>query len=311
MQVSAQDSLFIQSQLEQILSDDALIPYNSLARSLFPIARDVSEWAEAVTSFSRTSYGEAEQIAYKSVLPIIGQFKTRKVTHPVIALGGAAQYDVQEVAQAQSQGTNLNALEVQAITDGVYRKEDRLVFRGDTNAGIYGIGNHPLITQVALEANGSSNGFTNTTTWIGKTIAQISAELAEILRVQGEAAESSNAPMVDTLILPSTVASFLSSTFTDATGALSFLTILKQTFPQIRMTTSSAMNQLPLASKGGSMDSAALLYNFASGIQVVIPRDVTFEQVQAQDLKFSIPAHSRFGGIRVNYPESTLLLVGI
>ncbi len=311
MQVEQSDSLFIESQLEQILSDSGLVPYNSLARTVFVVARDVSEWAESVSSFSRTSYGEAEVIGYKSVLPVIGQFKTRKITHPIIALGGAAEYDVQEVAQAQAQGSNLNAIEVQAMTDAIYRKEDRLTFRGSTADGIYGVANHPLVTQYQLEANGNSFGFTNTSSWQGKTIQQICTELAEILRVQGEAAEASNAPAVDTMILPSTVAAFLSSQFTVDSGASSYLQVLRNTFPTIQFTSSAAMNQLPIGSKNNAIDSAALLYNRASGIQVVVPRDIQFESVQQSDLKFRIPGHSRFGGVRVNFPESTILLVGI
>ncbi len=311
MQVQERDALFIQEQLEQILGNEDLIRYNSLSRGLFSIATDVSEWAEAVSSFSRTSYGEAEMIAYKSLLPVIGSFRSRKVTHPIVALGGAAEYDVQEVVQAQAQGTNLNALEVQTLTDSVYRKEDRLVFRGDSNSGVYGVGNHPLITQVQLTADGNQNGFTNTTSWLGKTIQQICTEMAEILRVQGEAAEASNAPQVDTMILPSTVAAYLLSTFTQVGGSVTMMTILRQTFPNIQFTQAAAMNSLPIGSQNNAMNSAALLYNRASGIQVVIPRDVRFEPVQATDLKFRIPAHSRFGGVRVNFPESTLLLVGL
>lgn len=311
MQVQEQDSIFIQEQLEQILTNKELLPYNSLSRSLFNIARDVSEWAEAVSSWSRTSFGEAELISYKSLLPVIGQFRSKKVTHPIVALGGAAEYDVQEVIQARSQGTDLNSLEVQSLTDAIYRKEDRLVFRGDQTSGVYGVGNHPLITQVQLFGDGNSNGLTGSTSWLGKTIQQICTEMAEVLRIQGEASEASNAPAVDTMILPSVVSAFLASTFTTVGGNISFLTILKQTFPQIQFTQSAAMNQLPIGSRNGAFDSAALLYNFASGIQVVIPRDVRFEPVQAKDLKYSIPAHSRFGGLRINYPESTLLLIGI
>lgn len=311
MQVQESDALFLQSQLEQILSDTNLIRYNSLCRGLFSIATDVSEWAEAVSSYSRSSYGEAELIAYKSLLPVIGNFRTRKVTHPIVPLGGAAEYDVQEVVQAQSQGINLNTLEVQTLTDGIYRKEDRLVFRGDFNSGVYGIGNHPLITQVMLAADGNSNGFTNTTTWLGKTIQQICSEMAEILRVQQEASEASNVPLVDTMILPSSVAAYLLSTFTQVGGTVTMMQILRQTFPGIQFSQASAMNALPIGSLNGATNSAALLYNRASGIQVVVPRDVKFEPVQAVDLKLRIPAHSRFGGIRVNYPESTLLLVGI
>lgn len=311
MQVQENDALFLQHELEQILSNTDLIRYSAVSRALFSIATDVSEWAEAVSSISRTSYGEAELIGYKSLLPVIGNFRTRKVTHPIVALGGAAEYDVQEVVQAQALGTNLNAIEVQTLTDSVYRKEDRLVFRGNSNSGVYGVGNHPLITQVQLVADGNANGFTNTTSWLGKTIQQICTELAEILRVQGEASEASNAPVVDTMILPSAVAAYLSSTFTQAGGTVTLMTILRQTFPNIQFASVSAMNSLPIGSQNNAMNSAALLYNRASGIQVVIPRDVKFEPVQATDLKFRIPGHSRFGGLRVNYAESTLLLVGI
>jgi hypothetical protein len=54
-----------------------------------------------------------------------------------------------------------------------------------------------------------------------------------------------------------------------------------------------------------------MLYNRDQALSVVIPRDTTIEPTQAQDLELRTPAHSRFGGIRVFYPESVSLLIGI
>lgn len=311
MQISEQDSLFLSSQLEQVIESEQLQPYRSMARSLFTIDSSVQPWADSVSSVSRTSFGEAELIGYRSLLPIIGSFRQKRITTPVVAIGGAAEYTVQEVEQAQALGINLNSLEVQTLTDSIYRREDRLVFKGSDADGVYGIGNHPLITQVFLEANGNANGFTNTSSWLGKTAQQIASELAEVIRVQNEVSEMSNAPAVDTLLLPSTVAAHLASTFTSEASGATMLSVLRQTFPQIQFGSVAAMNNIPIGSLGGASDSAALLYNRASGVQVTIPRDVTFEPAQAFDLKYHIPAHSRFGGIKVNYPESTLLLIGI
>ena len=311
MQASYSDGLFFRDQVEQVMTEMPLRRYTSIARSLFSVATDVSPWADAVSSTSRTSYSEAEIIGYKSVLPILNKFKMKKITHPVVALGGAAVFDIQEVAQAQATGTDLNRISFDAVIDGVYRGEDRLTFRGDSNSSVYGVTNHPLIAQNLLEANGSSNGFTNTTSWLGKTMQQIISELGELLRLQSVLSAMSSAPLVDTLLLPSTVSTYLATNIaTGVTSGQTMLTILKQTFPQIQFASTPFMDSLPISSLGNASNTAALLYSFGS-LEVVIPRDVTFEPVQAEDLKFSVPGHSRFGGLRVNYPESSLLLVGI
>ncbi|MGE9159672.1 hypothetical protein, partial [Escherichia coli] len=84
-------------------------------------------------------------------------------------------------------------------------------FRGDNNSGVFGIGNHPLIMQVSLPTPGSSNGFTNTTSWMGKTAQQSVSEFGDLLRIQNEASEAMGAPAVDTLILPTTVSTYLAT----------------------------------------------------------------------------------------------------
>ena len=78
----------------------------------------------------------------------------------------------------------------------------------------------------------------------------------------------------------------------------------------VLMAAASLMNSLPISSIGAN-NSAALLYNRAQSVSVVIPRDVTLEPTQARDLELVTPAHSRFGGLRVFYPEAIQLLIGI
>jgi hypothetical protein len=236
----------------------------------------------------------------------------KTVTAPIVALGDAVVYTVQDVSTAQQFGTNLDRLALDAIQEGIYRKEDRLTFRGDNNSGVFGLGNHPMIMQVALPATGASNGFTAAATWLGKNGQQIVAEFGELLRIQNEASEAMGAPAVDTLILPTTVSTYLATTFVNpASPSTTLLDLLRSSFPQIAFASSVLMNSLPLASLNGASETAALLYNRTSAISVVIPRDVTLEPTQATDLKLSTPAHSRFGGVRVYYPESVAILVGI
>ena len=311
--INSNDALFTQQQLTQMLDDTEVGSYTGLARSLFTVDSSVQPWAESYSTSVRSNPGlEAEIVGYHSILPNVLKFGKRTITSPVVALGDAAVYTVQDVTNAQTFGTPLDRLAFDAILQGVYRKEDRLVFRGDDNSGIWGLGNHPQITQVLLPATGSENGFTATTSWMGKTASTIIKEFGELLRIQNELAEVMSAPSVDTLILPTTVATYLSTNFVNPANPLTtILDVIRSSFPTINFASSVLMNSLPLASLSGVSDSAALLYNRTSSMSVVIPRDVTLEPTQAIDLKLSTPAHSRFGGIRVLFPESVLLLVGI
>ena len=311
--IETSSALFTNQQLTQFLADTATGGYSGLARSLFIVDSSVQPWAESYSTSVRTTPGlEAEIIGYHSVLPNVFKFGKRVITSPVVALGDSVVYTVQDVSNAQQFGTSLDRLALDAVTQGIYRREDRLVFRGDNNSGVFGIGNHPQITQSVLPATGNDNGFSNTSSWLGKSAAAIIAEFGNLLRLQSELAEQMMAPNADTLILPTTVATYLSTTFVNPANPMTtILSVLQSSFPQISFASSVLMNSLPLASLGGASDTAALLFNRASSMSVVIPRDVTLEPTQATDLKLSTPAHSRFGGIRVLYPESVCLLVGI
>ena len=307
------NSLFTQEQLTQMLGETAQTPYTGMARSLFTVDTSVQPWAESYQTAIRTSPGlEAEIINYNSILPNVMRFCKKTVTCPVVALGDAVIYTVQDVANAQAFGNSLDRLALTAIQEGIYRKEDRQTFRGDSASGVYGIANHPQIAQVSIPATGNSNGYTAASTWLGKSIDQILRELGEILRLQNEVSEAVGAPMVDTMVLPATVMTYLQTTFTSPTTPnTTMFEVLTRTLPQLQFASTPLMNSLPLSSLNGASSSAALLYNRTSAISVVIPRDVTLEPTQAIDLKLSTPAHSRFGGVRVLNPEAVLLLIGI
>jgi hypothetical protein len=309
MDLNTTTAVWTYEQLTQQLETMRGEEYLGKARSLFTIDMAVQPWAESfVTSTETTPPMEAEIINYHSVLPNVLRFHKRSLSSPVIALGDAAIFNVHLASTAQSQGYPLSDRILRNIVTAIHRKEDKIVFRGDSS-GVYGIGNHPQIAQVLLAANGSSNGWTAATTWLGKTIDQILSELGEILRLQSELAEEMGAPMVDTLVLPTTVITSLKTRLTAANNQ-SMWSLLVETFPNLTFTSTSLMNSLPISSIGGN-STAALLYNRAQSLSVVIPRDVTIEPTQARDLELVTPAHSRFGGVRVFYPESVQLLVGI
>lgn len=309
MDIQQELSIWTYEQLTQQLAAIQTEDYSGYARSLFTVDMAVQPWAESfVTTTETTPPVEAEIINYHSVLPNVLRFHKRSVTSPVIALGDAAIFNVHLADTARSQNYPLSDRIVRNLTVGVYRKEDRIVFRGDSS-GVYGVANHPQIAQVLLANTGNSNGFTATTSWQGKTIDQILAEFGEILRLQKEMAEELGTPNVDTCVLPTTVVTSLKTRLTSANNQ-SMWEVFTSTFSEITFTSTSLMNSLPISSIGAN-NSAALLYNRAQSVSVVIPRDVTLEPTQARDLELVTPAHSRFGGLRVFYPESIQLLIGI
>ena len=313
MDITQETSLWADDQLTQQLSDIQAAPYLAAARSMFSVDASVRPYADSYRQTIRTSPGmEAEIIGYKSVLPNLLAFSKKTITAGVIPLGGAAIFDLQEVEQARELGTDLNRIILQSLVDGIYRREDRLVFRGDSASSVYGVANHPLINQVLLPATGNANGYTATTSWEGKTVNQIVAEFGEMLRVMREICEEIGSPAADTLILPARTTTYLKTTFVNPSNPSTTLwDLFTSSFSELEFSDNSLLNSLPIASLGGASNSAALLYNRANSVQVVIPRDVSLVPTQATDLHFKTPAHSRFGGLRVSYPEATALLVGI
>lgn len=307
------NALFTQEQLTQVLETTESIPYTGVARSFFTVDTSIMPWAESYQTSARTSPGlEAGIIGYHSILPNVLKFGKKSVTSPVVPLGDAVVYTIQDVSNSQAFGVPLDSMRLRAVAEGVYRKEDRITFRGDVSTGVYGIGNHPQISQVVVPASGNLNGYTNASTWLAKDINLIVREFGDLLRLQGELCEAVGAPEVDTMVLPSTVLTYLTTTFTTpANPTTTLYDVLARSFPRISFTGTALMNSIPLASLNFASNSAALLYNRGSALSVVIPRDITLEPTQAVDLKLSTPAHSRFGGIRVFFPESVLLLVGI
>lgn len=311
MLFSTSNDAWTQDQLNQRLATIAERPYQGAARALFPIDTEVASWADSYTASVQTQIPEtAEIINYRSVLPVIGQFSSRSMSSPVIALGGAAEYTVQEVNVARQMGMDLSGAKLERAVSAIYRAEDRLVFEGSSNQSVYGLGNHPQIGHYPLAATGNSNGYTNTTLWAGKSIDQILREVADLRTAQMELAEQLNAPIADTLILPAMVVADLRSRLRGNEGSVTLWDILVSNLSGITILESSRMNSLPIASLGTNA-SCALFYNWAESLTVVIPQDTTIESPQQVDLVIKTPVHSRFGGLKLAHPESTTLIVGI
>jgi hypothetical protein len=308
---NSSNTQWIQEQLNQLLPGVVQRPYVGFARSLFRIDTEVQPYADSYTSRTETTPPEtAEIVGYNSVLPLVGQFSNRTISSPVVPLAAAVEYTVQEVEVARSMGTSISDSKLGRAISSIYRAEDLYTFNGDSNQSVYGIGNHPQIGHYPLAANGNSNGFTNTSSWMGKSIDQILRDIADVRVLQAELAEQMGSPVADTLLLPSNTVADLKSRLRGNEGSISLWDILTSNLSGIMIAESSRMNALPIAHLNGNF-SAALFYNFAESMSVVIPRDITVEDPQATDLKMRTPVHSRFGGIRVIYPESTALLVGI
>lgn len=311
MLFSTSNDAWTQDQLNQRLATIADRPYQGAARALFPLDTEVASWADSYTATIQTQVPEtAEIINYKSVLPVLGQFQSRSMSSPVIALGGAATYTVQEINVARQMGMDLSGAKLERAVSGIYRAEDRLVFEGNSNQSVYGLGNHPQIGHYPLAATGNSNGYSNTTLWAGKTIDQILREVSELRASQMELAEQLNAPIADTLLIPSAVVADLRSRLRGNEGSVTLWDILVSNLSGVTLLESSRMNSLPIASLGTNA-SCALFYNWAESLSVVIPQDTTIEAPQQVDLVVKTPVHSRFGGLRLNHPESTTLIVGI
>jgi len=290
-----QTAIFFERQLVYVKQQTYDIIYPEMkARMLIPVDTTAGPGAEFIKYEQFDQVGIAQFVSnYAKDFPR-ASIKGKEFLQKVRSLGDSYSYTVQEIRNAQMAGLPLNARLALAAKRGIFLKENRTAFLGDTEYGFLGLLNHPNIGHVTLPTDGTGT----VSDFLKKTPEQVLRDLN--LGVTSIINTTKGVESPNTILLSPSYWGFLSTLkipYSDYTVLEFFL----KNSPSCK----NAEMVPELESAGvGSIPRIIWYDRNPMKLQLAIPQD--FEQFPPQEvnLEFQIPCHSRFGGVLFYYPLS-------
>lgn len=297
------ESIFFIRELEQIKTRSYDIRYAELkGRSLIPVSNEISPGAETVVYEQYDQVGMAKVIAsYADDLPR-ADVKGKEFTARIRSLGDSYGYTVQEIRAAKYAQKPLEQRRANAAKRAILQKENLICFNGDSAYGLLGFINHPNISSITVDNDGTGSS----TLWSTKTPDQIIRDLNKLANYIVENTLMVEQP--DTLLLPVAKFNYINST---ARSANSDTTILKYFLNNNEYIKSvEPVNELKAAGAGG-LDRMMAYKKDPEKLEQEIPQDFEQFDPQPRNLEFVVPCHSRYGGVQIYYPLSVAYGDGI
>jgi len=300
--MDANEGVIFARQLEYVESRVYEVKYPTLkARDLFPVDYSVPTGAETFTYRMYDHQGAFNLITnYSDDFRRVNTTGT-ETTGKIHSFGASVEYTVQDLRAAAMAGLPLQDHEMRAARRASEQKLDDIVLNGEPGGNLFGIMTHPNIPNAAVP-----NGAGGTATWATKTPTEILADMNDIVTDMIDSTNGVESP--DTMILPHAQYEVINNT---ARSATSDTTIL-QFFLRNNAHVSRVESWYKLKGAGaGSTDVMIAYRNDAEVAEIVIPQELEFFPPQPKNMAFNIPAHARFGGVRVRYPLAFSIRRGI
>jgi len=294
----ANETLFFARQLEYVYSQTYDVKYPEFKARLFiPLDSSVPTGAESYTYRMFDEIAMAKMIAnYADDLPDVTAFGT-EFTGKCKSMGNAYSYSIQDIRRAQMAGMPLETTLARVARRGHEAFLDQIAAFGHAATGLVGFLNNPNITPVSVI----------TGNWASANADQIIADLDKL--VNSIVTNTNGIHVPDTLLLP--IAQFLRLNNLQRSAA-SDKTVLQwylENNPFIKNIDHWYL--LDLADAQGDGPRAVCYQRSPDVLQLVVPQE--FEQFppQAKNLAFSVPCHSRCGGVKMVYPLAVAYMDGI
>lgn len=270
------------------------------ARDFIPVDGQVPEWAEFFLWRIWNWAGMAKIITrHSDDLPAVDVMAAEMV-QKIHVLGDSFSYTVQDLVAASKLNMPLDTEKGELARRAIENKIEQLAVFGDSAAGLPGFVNMPNVP--ILSAPGQLNG-----SWLtGATPKEILADLHAAPKAVVNNTKNTHRP--NTLLLPLTRYNHISeTTLNDFTSETILTTFLKQS-SWIRQVDS--WNYLETAD--GSGGPLAICYDRnPKTVRLVIPKEFAMLPPQPRNLSFTIPCHSRFGGVSWRFPLAAVYATGI
>lgn len=297
----AGESLVFALQLQHLRNQIMMRPYPQYkAKNLLPMQSESSPGDEEFAYIVADRTGMFELITnYADDLPVT-DVKGEKLVVDIKEYGGAVHYSIHDQERAARAGNQLTQRKMIANRDAAEQKFDKIAWVGDSTSGIYGVTNHPNITNVA-----AANGGASSPLWANKTAQEIYDDLARPFIQQADDTNGIERP--NTLVLTATrLERARNAYFTDNTGD-SALKRFQEAYPGVTIDT---VEWMATAGTGGTQ--VLLAYNkdpMKLGVETPLPYMVM--PPEQRNLTTIVNARLRTAGAIVYFPLSITVIYGI
>ena len=303
MRLDSNESVFFNRELAYVKARSYDAKYAELkGLSLIPISTEAGAGVNEIIFHQYRGVGFAKVIAdYAKDFPrvdIYGEEKAVKVK----GIGDSYGYSIKEIRASQRTGKNLD--QRRAITARRAHDEmmNRMALKSNTADGTFGLLDFPGITEVTLQADGTSAS----KTWASKTPDQIVRDINDLVNAVMEPTSAREVP--DTLLLPIAQYNDLASRRIGEAGEKTLMRYILDNSPYIKRI--DWLSELKNFGAGGT--NRALVGRFdEEHLTLEIPQP--FEQFEAQQegMEFTIPCHSECAGTIIYYPLAFAYADGI
>lgn len=303
MRLDSNESVFFNRELAYVKAKSYDAKYAELkGLSLIPISTEAGAGVNEIIFHQYRGVGFAKVIAdYAKDFPrvdIYGEEKAVKVK----GIGDSYGYSIKEIRASQRTGKNLD--QRRAITARRAHDEmmNRMALKSNTADGTFGLLDFPGITEVTLQADGTSSS----KTWASKTPDQIVRDINDLVSAVMEPTSAREVP--DTLLLPIAQYNDLASRRIGEAGEKTLMRYILDNSPYIKRI--DWLSELKNFGAGGT--NRALVGRFdEEHLTLEIPQP--FEQFEAQQegMEFTIPCHSECAGTIIYYPLAFAYADGI
>ena len=303
MRLDSNESVFFNRELAYVKARSYDAKYAELkGLSLIPISTEAGAGVNEIIFHQYRGVGFAKVIAdYAKDFPrvdIYGEEKAVKVK----GIGDSYGYSIKEIRASQRTGKNLD--QRRAITARRAHDEmmNRMALKSNTADGTFGLLDFPGITEVTLQADGTSSS----KTWAAKTPDQIVRDINDLVNAVMEPTSAREVP--DTLLLPIAQYNDIATRRIGEAGEKTLMRYILDNSPYIKRI--DWLSELKNFGAGGT--NRALVGRFdEEHLTLEIPQP--FEQFEAQQegMEFTIPCHSECAGTIIYYPLAFAYADGI
>lgn len=301
--LDSNESVFFNRELAYVKAKSYDAKYAELkGLSLIPISTEAGAGVNEIIFHQYRGVGFAKVIAdYAKDFPrvdIYGEEKAVKVK----GIGDSYGYSIKEIRASQRTGKNLD--QRRAITARRAHDEmmNRMALKSNTADGTFGLLDFPGITEVTLQADGTSSS----KTWASKTPDQIVRDINDLVSAVMEPTCAREVP--DTLLLPIAQYNDIATRRIGEAGEKTLMRYILDNSPYIKRI--DWLSELKNFGPGGT--NRALVGRFdEEHLTLEIPQP--FEQFEAQQegMEFTIPCHSECAGTIIYYPLAFAYADGI
>lgn len=290
------NSVFFAKALEFSMAQAYQRPIPAMsADRLVPVDNETPEWADSVSYEIYDTVGMAKIIAaYSDDLPRADIRGVEKVV-PVVTLGNSFGYTTKDLRTALNNRTNLPVLRAVAARTHVARKENSLKIRGDTAYGMFGLINHPNITDVA-QVTGN---------WGTATGDQIVDDLNALINAIITQSNGTHTP--NRLGVSSLTRSRMATKRMSGAQQTTVMQFFREQFPEIDIV---VVEELRAQGAAGSEVVIAAEMN-ATNYHYKAAMPFRQHPPQARNLEFVVPCEARTAGLVVMQPLSLAKMDGV